>query len=238
MTKEKKQKYFDDNGRLLFSHSLTKLINEYDKQDNVLTDQTKFKNLSDSGQRHALKSPLRRTGTGDSIRGKNTHSLSAQHTPLPSLPEDDETQNLRKKVSNLEKRDNELDEEIERIKEQIKKLEIKINNDLQLNIKNLHSPHENTSGITTQKGGRTSTKDNPKTPTEEDRLKDVVDPVGMTEEQLVEYYKRLYYIEQEKLINYRSALEQNNSNTPTLRHHQSNIPTHSKNFKSNNRNQI
>jgi seryl-tRNA synthetase len=115
--------YFDENQRLIFPPSLQKLIDQDDLLDVTLFEQINFRHNSASIH-GTLQSPRKKAGSNETGRLKTpTRFISS---PLPSLPPDSETAQIKKNVEELERQRIDLDIQIDSLKSDIEKIEKQI----------------------------------------------------------------------------------------------------------------
>ena len=191
--------YFDENQRLIFPNSLQKLINYYDSQDTTLFETVSFRHTQTPTHNYT-QSPRKRTGTGDSGRGKTSGHLANSHAPLPSLAGDSETVYLRNHCGQLEAQNIDLDVQIQWLESDIAKLEKTI----QTVSSQLSKPSRVSHGDMSPKKVRTPNG------THRTRVPTPQDKNGIS---LAQYYKTMYEKKKQELDGLKNALSQSSKMT-------------------------
>lgn len=177
--------HFDDSHRLIFSPSLNNMIENYEKHDIPLFEPISFRHISTPTHFYA-NSPRKKS---ESSKSKSILHISGNNTPLPSLPVDNDTKVLRKKITDLEHRLIDCDSEINDLKKEIRELQDLL-----------------------QQSERFARESQPKmahTPNSNKRSKT---PPDLSGKELAEYYKKEYESIKTIMDNLKEVLSKNTPN--------------------------
>ncbi|EAX93502.1 hypothetical protein TVAG_132190 [Trichomonas vaginalis G3] len=182
--------HFDADHRLQFPPSLANLIDNYEKHDTPLFEPISFRHIS-TPTHNFVNSPRKKN---DSLKSKSILHISSNNAPLPSLPSDSETKNLRESISMLEHQLIDSESEIKELRDDISKLQQEIS---------LLRGSERMSRDSQPKFVHTPTSNRARTRT----------PPELSGNKLAEYYKSQYEAIQNKLDNLQKVLSNNRKTT-------------------------